>query len=161
MHLYDNKFLIFPRTIWIPWLLMPWLLVSPGHQHPCYWLYMIGNSVAFMGKDFNYISIWKYYIDGLVQERCNSTARLQWIPRISYCVMHSYQLSQSKQIVVSASRPIRLNFTPLLSIFPGNDATNFTGQAVPEEELARNNAKRDHVLWYIILHGCNSVLFFM
>ena len=21
----------------IAWLLMPWLLVSPGHQHPCYW----------------------------------------------------------------------------------------------------------------------------
>ena len=25
----------------LTWLLMPWLLASPGHQQPCYWLYYI------------------------------------------------------------------------------------------------------------------------
>ena len=23
----------------IPWVLMPWLLLSPGHQHPWYWIW--------------------------------------------------------------------------------------------------------------------------
>ena len=27
------------RTKSVPWLLMPWLLVSAGHQHPWYWLW--------------------------------------------------------------------------------------------------------------------------
>ena len=28
-------------TMSIPWMLMPWLLASPGHQQPRYWLYRI------------------------------------------------------------------------------------------------------------------------
>ena len=34
---------------------MPWLLVSPGHQHPRYWLCRIGKFLSFMRKDFNYL----------------------------------------------------------------------------------------------------------
>ena len=39
----------------ISWLLMPWLLVSPGHQHPWYWLCRIGQSLSYLRKDFNYL----------------------------------------------------------------------------------------------------------
>ena len=38
----------------ISWLLMPWFLASPGHQHPWYWLYRIGRSLSYSRKDFNY-----------------------------------------------------------------------------------------------------------
>ena len=37
----------------ISWLLMPWLLVNPGHQHTWYWLYRIGKSLSYTTKDFN------------------------------------------------------------------------------------------------------------
>ena len=37
----------------ISWLLMPWLLASPGHQQPWYWLYRIGRFLSYLRKDFN------------------------------------------------------------------------------------------------------------
>ena len=37
---------------------MPWLLASPGHQHPWYWLCRICKSLSFMRKDFNYLAVW-------------------------------------------------------------------------------------------------------
>ena len=37
----------------IPWLLMPWLLPSPGHQQPWYWLCRINGSLSSTKKDFN------------------------------------------------------------------------------------------------------------
>ena len=39
----------------IPWLLLPWLLASAGHQHPCYWPCRIGRSLPYLGNDFNYL----------------------------------------------------------------------------------------------------------
>ena len=39
----------------ISWLLMPWLLTSPGHQQPCYWLYMICRSLSYLRPDFKYL----------------------------------------------------------------------------------------------------------
>ena len=39
----------------ISWLLMPWLLASPGHQQPWYWLCKISKSRSYMRKDFNYL----------------------------------------------------------------------------------------------------------
>ena len=38
----------------ISWLLMPWLLASPGHQQPWYSLYKLGRSWSYTRKDFNY-----------------------------------------------------------------------------------------------------------
>ena len=38
-----------------PWLLMPWLLASPGHQEPWCWLCSINRSLSSMRKDFNYL----------------------------------------------------------------------------------------------------------
>ena len=38
----------------ISWLLMPWLLTSPGHQQPWYWLCRICSSWSYMRKDFKY-----------------------------------------------------------------------------------------------------------
>ena len=49
----------------ISWLLMSWLLASPGHQHPCYWLYKIGSSFArglwnnlMVPQLIYYVNIW-------------------------------------------------------------------------------------------------------
>ena len=39
----------------ISWLLMPWLLGSPGHQQPWYRLCEIGKSWSYTRKDFNYL----------------------------------------------------------------------------------------------------------
>ena len=40
----------------ISWLLMNWLLASPGHQQPRYWLCKLGRSWSYMRKDFNHLS---------------------------------------------------------------------------------------------------------
>ena len=34
---------------------MPWLLRSPGHQQPCYWLCRIGRFLSCLRKDLNYL----------------------------------------------------------------------------------------------------------
>ena len=45
------SYLLLTRSI--SWLLMTWLLPSPGHQHPWYWFCRIGTSLSYTGKDFN------------------------------------------------------------------------------------------------------------
>ena len=46
-----------PSFIGLTWslslLLMPWLLTSPGHQHP--WLCRIGKSLSYLRNDSNYL----------------------------------------------------------------------------------------------------------
>ena len=37
----------------ISWLLMPWLLTSPGRQQPWYWLCRIGRFLSYLREDFN------------------------------------------------------------------------------------------------------------
>ena len=37
----------------ISWLLMPRILVSPGHQQPWYWLCKTGRSLSYTREDFN------------------------------------------------------------------------------------------------------------
>ena len=54
----------------IPWLLMPWLLVSPGHQQPSHWLCRINKSSSSIRKDFNNLR----RLDGLMQDCSNSSA---------------------------------------------------------------------------------------
>ena len=39
----------------ISWLLMPWLLASPGYQQPWYRLCKISKSWSYTRKDFNYL----------------------------------------------------------------------------------------------------------
>ena len=39
----------------ISWLLLPWLLTSPVHQQPWYWLCRIGGFLSYLRKDFNYL----------------------------------------------------------------------------------------------------------
>ena len=34
---------------------MPWLLTSPGHQQPWYWLCKTGRFLSYLRKDFNYL----------------------------------------------------------------------------------------------------------
>ena len=39
----------------ISWLLMSWLLTSPGHQQPWYWLCKICRSWSFLMKELQYL----------------------------------------------------------------------------------------------------------
>ena len=39
----------------ISWLLMPWLLTSPRHQQPWYWLYGICTPFSYLRKEFKYL----------------------------------------------------------------------------------------------------------
>ena len=39
----------------ISWLLMPWLLTSPGHQQPWFWLCRICRSFSYLRKCFKYL----------------------------------------------------------------------------------------------------------
>ena len=39
----------------VSWLLMPWLLTSPRHQHHWYWPCRIGKFLSYVRKDFNYL----------------------------------------------------------------------------------------------------------
>ena len=41
----------------ISWLLMPWLLTSPEHQQPWYWLCKIGRSLSYSRRNFNYLCL--------------------------------------------------------------------------------------------------------
>ena len=36
-------------------LLMPWLLTSPGHRQPWYWLYRLCRSYSYLKNDFKYL----------------------------------------------------------------------------------------------------------
>ena len=50
-------------TYSIAWLLMHWLLASPGHQHPRWWLYRMAQVFSSMRKEFKYqchnsVEIW-------------------------------------------------------------------------------------------------------
>ena len=45
----------FSLTRSISWLLMPWLLASPGYQQPWYWLCRIGRSLPYLRRNFNYL----------------------------------------------------------------------------------------------------------
>ena len=39
----------------IPWLLMPWLIASPGHQQLWYWICRMKWFLSSTRKDFNYL----------------------------------------------------------------------------------------------------------
>ena len=43
--------------------LMPWLLASPGHQQPCYWLCRMNRSLPYMRKDVNYTYLYHFSND--------------------------------------------------------------------------------------------------
>ena len=43
------------RTMSIPWLLMPWLLMSPGHQQTWHWLCRVNGSLSSTRRDFNHL----------------------------------------------------------------------------------------------------------
>ena len=45
------------RTRSIPWLLMPWLCTSPGHQWPWYSICGINGSLSSMKKNFKHLSL--------------------------------------------------------------------------------------------------------
>ena len=47
----------------ILWLLVPWLLTSPGHQQPWYWLCRIGRFLSYLRKVSStcIASMWRNY----------------------------------------------------------------------------------------------------
>ena len=53
LNVWEPSYLSLTRSI--SWLLMPWLLMSPGHQQPWYWLCRIGRFLSYLRKDLNYL----------------------------------------------------------------------------------------------------------
>ena len=51
LHVLGPSYLSLTKSI--SWLLMPWLLTSPGLQQPWYWLCRIGRFLSYLRKDFN------------------------------------------------------------------------------------------------------------
>ena len=51
--MWEPSYLALTRSI--SWLLMPWLLASPGHQQPWYQLCKITKSWSYTRKNFNYL----------------------------------------------------------------------------------------------------------
>ena len=49
------------------WSLVPWLLASPWHQQPWYWLCRIGRSLSYWRKDLKYL----YHINVEELHKCN------------------------------------------------------------------------------------------
>ena len=43
------------RAYTVSWLLMPWRLASPGHQHPWHWPCRICKFLFYLRNDFNYL----------------------------------------------------------------------------------------------------------
>ena len=53
LNVWGQSYLGLTRSI--PWLLMPWLLTSPGNQQPWYWLYRICRFFSYLRRDFKYL----------------------------------------------------------------------------------------------------------
>ena len=53
LNVWGPSYLSLTRSI--SWLLMRWLLTSPGHQQPWYWLCRIGRFLSCLRKDLNYL----------------------------------------------------------------------------------------------------------
>ena len=77
----------------ISWLLLPWLLVSPGHQQPWYWLCKIGKSWSYMRKAFS--SVWSkdikcrhMFMFPLKNLACKELRRIYKSPSYKYLMKH-------------------------------------------------------------------------
>ena len=89
------SYVILTRSI--SWLLMPWLLSSPGHQQPCYWLCRIGRSLSFWRKDFNYlchVNVEEWYVfvpsEKFSMLRVNSRRKTSLYTRLSKIAGHMW-----------------------------------------------------------------------
>ena len=76
--IYDETLLVlkaeYSRITWLmPWLLMPWLPVSPGHLQPLYWICRINGTLASVRKVFNYL--------------CHSLLRNDWKCKYILCCL--------------------------------------------------------------------------
>ena len=87
----------------ISWLLMPWLLTSPGHQQPWYWLYRICRPFSYLRKDFKYlcqINVEEWYkmqIYVYVSSEKFSTKRVNRYPYQYW--LQTWSWMQTKQLV--------------------------------------------------------------
>ena len=81
---------------------MPWLLTSPGHQQPWYWLCRIGRSLSYSRRNFKYmclISVDEYHITQLppLQNPFHLRLNIQVLFCLSfkmfYCVLHWYLMT--------------------------------------------------------------------
>ena len=90
----------------VSWLLMPWLLPSPGHQQPWYW--QCEMSVFLYSVSVNLDNHWHF--GGLVQER-----------RISSANALELRLSCTKPLISLSRNDVRCKY---IFMFPGAPFTN-------------------------------------
>ena len=79
---------------------MPWLLASPGHQQPWYWLCKIGKSWSYTKKDFN--SLWHVSVE-------------EW--RCKYMFMFPLKKIARKELIFTMMS-LTFQFLPLLGSGP-------------------------------------------
>ena len=72
------------RTRPMPWLMMPWLLASPEHHQPWYWLCKTNRSLAFVMRQFIYVP--KLFLNRLKNENklifSQIHRALKWLSRV-------------------------------------------------------------------------------
>ena len=83
LNMWGPSYLILTRSV--SWLLMPWLLVSPGHQQSWYWLCKIGKSWSYTKKDFNYL--WPVSVE-------------EWHKMLIHVYVSSEKFSTYKKLIV-------------------------------------------------------------
>ena len=92
----------------ISWLLMPWLLTSPGHQQPWYWLYRICRSFSYLRKCFEY----------LCQINVEEWPKMQIYVYVSSENFFMYRVNASSRLLYLTSGPfypcpLRCHYSPL------------------------------------------------
>ena len=125
----------FSLTRSISWLLMPWLLRSPGHQHQWYWLCRIDKFLSYLKEDFNYLHV---NVD-------------EWHKIKNICFVPSEQFSMQR-VKLTLKKLLSLNITG-----PYWAVTALLSPVVnPSDQWIPTNAERalmksyPHVMWEAI-----------
>ena len=90
----------------IPWLMMPWLLASPGHQKPWYWPYL-GWGVLVVHKEGCQVPIHL----NLLRPRQNSR---RFAADIFNCIFLNENVCISINISIKFVPKVRINYIPAL-----------------------------------------------
>ena len=85
-------------TEYISFLLMPWLLASPRHQHPWYWLCRLCKYLSYARKDFCVMLEWRNDRNGryAFMFTLNNSAR-KWLILFECKLIHCYPQERSVQ----------------------------------------------------------------
>ena len=117
---------------------MPWLLASPGHQHPWYWPCRIGKFLSYMMKNFQLPVSCQCGINCRYNFRfpMNNLACIGWIlPVVSvkawWLLLWHLQVAGNDSLLIMI-----LQLFLLVHLFPSNRLISLT-EALPSEKLKK------------------------